>query len=55
MADKKREQTIKAIHRLWKRGERLNAIRAADEAKLGDAEKPEGMEAHRVQMRPALR
>lgn len=55
MAMTKREQTIKAVHRLWKRGERLNAIRAADEAKLKDDEKPDGMEAHRARMRPALR
>lgn len=46
----KKDEAIKNVRRLWARGERLNAIRAADEAKLKDDEKPEGMEAHRAAM-----
>lgn len=51
MAKMKKADAIKRIHRLFSSGEKLNAIRMADEFKLKDDEKPEGMESHREGLR----
>lgn len=42
-----RKDDVAQVHRLWRGGEKGRALALADEAKLKDEEKPEGMERHR--------
>lgn len=55
MAKSKKANAIARVHRMFSSGEKLKAIRLADESNLKDDEKPDGLEDHRAAMRPDLR
>lgn len=53
MAEKKtaKQIAIERVHRLWRGGERVHAIKVAEDAKVAEKDMPEGMKHHAMRVR----